>query len=84
MASEAAEEAMRLWAAEWYSRNRIDGETRHLLGGPRGIPALFRTRAECRAWIASRYGYIAHRPDLRAEPHGWRVPRAVRVKVGKG
>ncbi len=42
---------------------------------------LFRTRAECRAWIDEHYGYIRTRADLRAEPHGWRMPRAVKVRV---
>lgn len=25
--------------------------------------------------------FIKTRPDLRKEPHGWRLPKAVRVKV---
>jgi hypothetical protein len=42
---------------------------------------LFRTRHDCRAFIEERYGYIRTRSDLRREPHGWMVPRAVRVEV---
>lgn len=42
---------------------------------------LFRTRAECRAYIERRFGYVRHRPDLRGRPHGWRMPEAVLVRV---
>lgn len=45
------------------------------------LPLLFRTRSTARAWIEEHYGYIARRPDLRKEPHGWRTPQAVRVIV---
>lgn len=69
-----------LWAAQWRSRNKADGARSHLLQRC-GVPALFVTRAEARAFIAKEYGYIARRPDLRAEPHGWLAPRAVRVTV---
>ncbi len=77
---------LRAWGVQWYSRNRVDGESRHLQWQPvpDGCPGdfiLFRTRAQCRAYIDQHYGYIRERPDLLREPHGWRVPRAVRVKV---
>jgi hypothetical protein len=71
------------WGVEWHSRNRVDGETRSLIWDLRddGKYHLFRTRRECREFIEERYGYIKTRPDLRIEPHGWRLPRAVRVRV---
>jgi len=72
------------WAVEWHSRNRLDGDRRYLMWQPEPGPGafrLFRTRRECRSYIESRYGYICGREDLRAEPHGWRMPRAVRVRV---
>jgi hypothetical protein len=72
-----------LWAAEWHSNNYLDGETRHIIYGDDCIPALFRTRRECRLFIMDKYGYIKDRKDLRQEPHGWRLPQAVRVKVVK-
>jgi hypothetical protein len=67
---------MKAWGVRWHSRNRLDGDLRHLMWTP-----LFRTRRECRAFIDDEYGYIRKRPDLRVEPHGWRVPKAVRVEV---
>lgn len=71
-----------LWAAEWHSCNRLDGEKRHILY--EGLfPKLFHTRAETRAYIKEKYGYIASREDLRSEPHGWKVPQAVKVKIGR-
>ncbi len=73
---------MSLWAAKWRSENQLDGRTERLILWHRGTPlAPFRTRAECRAWIKAHYGYIAEREDLRREPHGWRLPIAVRVSV---
>ena len=45
------------------------------------LPLLFQTRRECRAYIEKEYGYIKRRPDLRAEPHNWRMPVATSVRV---
>lgn len=73
--------APKRWAVQWYSRNRLDGVTRHWEWDYERGPVLFHTRAAARAFIREKYGYIATRPDLRAEPHGWRVPRAIRVSV---
>ena len=58
----------------------MDGLSEHLIWDG-GIPALFRDRKSAKAFIKSKYGYIMRRPDLRAEPHGWRLPMAVRVVV---
>lgn len=69
-----------LWGLQWRSVNRRDGEQSHLLND-QFIPVLFRTRAEARQYAEAEYGYIKHRPDLRGEPHGWRMPRPVRVRV---
>ena len=68
------------WAARWHSKNNLDGETRHIMY-ERGLPIVFGTRQEARDWIRERYGYIRHRKDLRREPHGWRLPSPVRIKV---
>ena len=68
------------WAGLWRSQNRLDGRSEHILF--RGcLPKLFLTRAEAREWIKTEYGYIADRPDLKREPHGWRMPVAIRVKI---
>ena len=70
---------MSFWAVEWRSRNKLDGVERHLQW--ENELRLYRTRREARAFINLKYGYIRYRPDLHKEPHGWRMPRAVRVKV---
>lgn len=71
-----------LWAIEWNSTNRLDGQRRHLIRDRDTLlPLLFRTRRLARERIRQSYGYLRDRPDLRAEPHGWRMPRAVRVKI---
>jgi hypothetical protein len=72
---------LRRWAVEWYARNQRDGVTSYVLWKEPTVPALFLTRQAARAWIERQYGYIRHRRDLRTEPHGWRLPRAIRVDV---
>ena len=77
---------LRAWAVLFHCRNRLDGDRRFLMWNPEPGPGafrLFRTRRECRAYIEERYGYIRDREDLRAEPHGWFLPRAVRVVVNR-
>lgn len=85
------------WGVKWRSKNALDGERSYLIGrvtAPHGDghpivqPAgdqtplvTFATRQAARAFIRDRYGYIATRPDLRAEPHGWRLPIPVRIKI---
>jgi hypothetical protein len=69
------------WAVQWRSCNRLDGRREFFLWLNPSTPALFQTRAEARAYIREKYGYIAERPDLRREPHGWRLPRPVKVTV---
>lgn len=78
------------WAVKWISDNELDGHSEHLLGAAHvGKPdelggytiMVFGSRRDARAHIKSRYGYIRTRPDLRREPYGWKMPRAVRVAV---
>ena len=69
-----------LWAAEWHSVNCLDGERRHIMN-ENCLPVLFRTRKQCREWIEKRYSYIKERTDLRDEPHGWRYPQPIKVKL---
>ena len=71
------------WGVMWYSKNKLDGETKRLMfhnvGDDLTLPYLFKTRARARIFIKARWGYIKDRKDLRIEPHGWRMPRAVKV-----
>lgn len=68
------------WAAIWRSANKMDGETRHIIH--RGLlPAIFKTRKQTVEFIEKEYGYIRHRTDLKREPHGWRIPKPVRVTI---
>jgi len=68
------------WAILFRSESRLDGK-KAKVGWDRGEPLLFHTRSSARKAIAERYGYLRHRPDLRREPHGWRMPAAVKVRV---
>jgi hypothetical protein len=71
------------WAVKWESRNRLDGYRCDLVSHPGELPpaVLFETRREAREYIATSLAYIRSRRDLRAEPHGWLAPKAVRVTV---
>ncbi len=71
-----------LWAGEWRSKCHLDGERRHIIYNNL-LPALFRTRRECREFLLEKYGYIKTRKDLMAEPHGWRMPQAIKVEIIK-
>lgn len=68
------------WGILWRSDNALDGKRHHLMWN--GVqPFLYRTKREAAAAIRERFGYIADRPDLCREPHGWRMPIPVRVRV---
>ncbi len=82
---------VKAWGIEWRSKSILDGERRSLLGrfspGLEAPPHLagyktmaFETRKAAQAHIEQYYS-DCRRPDLRAEPHGWRMPRAVRINV---
>jgi len=74
---------IRMWGACWQSKNKRDGYQECLLWERHKQLALFVTRREARAWIEKEFGYIKEREDLRREPHGWRMPIAVRVTIQK-
>lgn len=71
-----------MWACEWYSKNKLDGERRYLIRDKR-IVLLFITKQQACEYISRDFGYIKARKDLRNEPHGWRLPKAVKVEVIK-
>jgi hypothetical protein len=70
------------WGILWRSDNRLDGRTRHLMySSDTSLPILFKARREAREYIENRYGYIRHRKDLHEEPHGWKLPKPVKVDI---
>ena len=70
------------WAIKWRQENKLDGKTERFMPSVKQFGfVLFRTRAEAKAHIRGRFGYIAHRPDLLREPHGWKMPIAVKVEM---
>jgi hypothetical protein len=72
---------MALWGVLWRSKNKLDGKQEVIMyNNGSGIPYLFTTRHEARLFI-EQFSYIRDRPDLRREPHGWRMPKPVRVKI---
>lgn len=68
------------WAVKFISDNKRDGHIEHFMWA-HGRPVLYETRAEARVYIKDNYGYLANRPDLKAEPHGWKMPQPAKVKV---
>lgn len=83
---------MHAWAIKWRHENKLDGKREVLLGrfscvNPPAPDILagyvimaFKTRASARDYIKENYGHIT-RPDLRAEPFGWKMPIPVKVSV---
>lgn len=75
------------WAVKFRVDNAIDGRYEYLVWHRNRYSlglfrlAIFDTRAEARQYIAETYGYIRDRPDLRAKPHGWKMPIPVKVRV---
>lgn len=69
------------WAIRWHSKNSLDGRQRYLMWDYGTMPLLFKTRREAREYRNEKWGYIRDRKDLRSEPHGWRLPQVVRVRV---
>jgi len=47
----------------------------------RAIPLLFRTRQQARDYNNKHNGYIRQRVDLQTEPHGWKIPKIVKVQM---
>jgi hypothetical protein len=69
------------WAVQWRAQSRLDGKRERFFVWNGTLPHLFMTRRACRDFIKAQWGYIAEREDLRREPHGWKMPRPVRVRV---
>jgi len=68
------------WGLIWYSKNRLDGVTTRFIY-ENYMPVIFRTRKDARKFNELHYGYIKTRKDLRIEPHGWRFPRTIKIKI---
>ena len=75
-----SELTMAIWGLEWRSNNVLDGERKYLIYQDT-LPCMFKTRREARCYLRDRYGYIRTRPDLRVEPHGWKMPRVTKLIV---
>ena len=71
-----------LWGLKWVSVNRLDGRREHIIY-ENCLPMIFTTRRAAREWADKKYGYIRGRLDLIGEPHGWRVPHPIKVKVSE-
>lgn len=69
------------WAAIWRSKNKLDGHRKHMIFGDNLLLAIFRTRHLAQNFIEAKYGYIRNRADLQAEPHGWRIPKVIKVTI---
>jgi hypothetical protein len=75
---------MKYWAIKWRQQNKRDGRVEYFMNrtdNPGRGPLLFPTRQEAREYIDEHWGYIKVRPDLRAAPHGWKMPIAICVTV---
>lgn len=70
------------WGVLLRSDNRLDGYREHLdWEYQTGAAKTFLTRREARVYADTKFGYIRKREDLRAEPHGWKPPKVVKVRL---
>lgn len=74
------------WTIKHVYENQLDGRVEHfererVCEDNKCNVMLFPTRALARAFAKQQHGYMTHRPDLKAEPFGWRMPQVVKVKV---
>jgi hypothetical protein len=77
---------MTRWGILFRSNCKLDGYREHLMSEPNDRrpnieTLLFRSRAAARAYCIEHYWYIKARPDLQREPHGWLMPKVVRVSI---
>mgnify|MGYP001618532799 FL=1 len=66
------------WGLLWHSQNRLDGVREHLLYKD-GMPLVFPKRDAARAYAQTYFRDLKTRRDLRMEPHGYRMPRLVKL-----
>ena len=66
------------WGLLWQSRTQRGVYREHLMFQD-GRFLMFQDRKHARAYAAEKYGYIKRRPDLRCEPHGWKMPQPVKL-----
>jgi hypothetical protein len=69
-----------LWGLKWRQKNRKAGKKEHIMYNA-GVPMLFTTRSQAKEYADQHYGYIKVRADLRAEPHGWKMPLPVKITI---
>ena len=82
------------WGIRWESENNLDGVWQHLicvqhwysdtdsvLTGCRLM--MFNKKKECQKYINDVWGYLfgIDAKYLRKEPHGWRIPKAVKITI---
>ena len=68
------------WGALWHSKSKLNGVRKHIIF-ENCLPVLFCTKKEINEYIKKTYGYIATRKDLRVEPHCWRIPKPIKLKI---
>ena len=71
---------MALWGILWRQENKLEGRRQYLLYRDR-MPYLASTRMEARKIINFHWAYLNYRDDLRREPHGWKMPIPVKVRL---
>jgi len=78
------------WAIKHVTDSRLDGHREWLEGNARfSVPAcvagchkvVYKTRAEARRHIRLHHGYMKKGSYLRTNPHGWKMPVAVRCRI---
>lgn len=71
-----------LWGIIRITKGGIDGDTERLMySNYRDGWLIFRTKRECKEYIDEHWSYMKTRRDLRVYPHGWRLPKPVKIEI---
>jgi len=70
----------KIWGVLWIQKGSIDGDCESLVYKD-CKPVMFSTKRECKKFIDETYKFITARKDLRRYPHGWRLPKPVKLRI---
>lgn len=68
------------WGLVWRSNGAMEGYCEHIIR-EKGLPVLFRTRREARAYRDEQFGAIREDEGLRRPPYNMKMPKVVRMGI---
>lgn len=69
------------WGILHRKENKLDGKKSWLRCDRTCMPEMFQTREEAREFISVNLKSTYSRPELKIEPHGWKMPIPVKIEI---